>query len=207
MTKLMIDEMCSEFLNYMYEHKNKGFSLNSAQYCNERTIHNLISISNFYRKNIIQKNPDKTFLNMGVGPGFLEWVCKKFEVNNLESVELKSELNKNRLTYEWFTNYLDVDDKITYRCNSIKQDTFKIFDCNKQFDYILCIRFSPIVSSKFGISQARESLHKFKPYAKKAIIPSTIYAHDVALHLRSIAEDIWNDEQIILNLENFNLYK
>lgn len=208
MARLIVSDLCHEFLNYMYSENLERFNLNAAQYCNERNVHDQIMSAIDNRKNIIEKYPEKSFLNIGVGPGFLEWDCKKFNINNLDSVELQPELQKQMLlTYNWILDYLDVQDRITYRCNDIRKDGFEIFECNKTYDFILCFRFPPIGLNKNGVDGVKEVLSRLSRYGKKVIVNSNTNTKEIDIFLKSIAEEIWDDEFIIVDLQKFNLYK
>lgn len=208
MAQLIVSDLCHEFLNYMYSEDLEKFNLNAAQYCNERNVHDQIRSAISNRKNIIEKYPEKSFLNIGVGPGFLEWACKKFNINNLDSVELQPELQKQMLlTYNWILDYLDVQDRISYRCNDIRKDDFEIFGCNKTYDFILCFRFTKIGLNRDGITGVKEVISRLSRYGKKLIINSSTNKPEIDKFLRDISDEILEDEFIVVDLQKFNLYK
>jgi hypothetical protein len=86
---------------------------------------------------------NNTYLNLGMGPGFLENLVDIHGKINLESVEWIEQ----RENFSIIRKFMDIDNRLTYDCNSIYDENFEIYNCNKKYDYILLIRFYPLNKS------------------------------------------------------------
>lgn len=179
-----------------------GEHFGTIQYCNLHICesHLDVSIENY---NILSRLPrDTTFLNFGMGPGFLENLVDLHGKINLESVEW----NNQKINFSKFRTYLEIDNRLTYECNSVYDDNFEIYDCNKKYDYILLIRFYPLNKTNSSLDEVINILNKFKKYADKAIIMDNMsnYQKDVLDYFNSISVkntifDNIND-RIVINL-------
>jgi hypothetical protein len=143
-----------------------------------------------------------TYLNLGTGIGFLERFIKDFGNVNLDSVEWEDQY----FQFEDIRKFCEIVP--TYKCNDINEDNFKIFDCNKKYDYILLIRFYPLNKKNNSLKQVKNILNKLKQYSDKVIILDdlhTNYNKEVIDYFNSIAYkklslDYYYD-YVILNLE------
>ena len=84
---------------------------------------------------------------------------------------------------------MDIDNRLTYDCNSIYDENFEIYNCNKKYDYILLIRFYPLNKASSNLDQVKTLLNRLKKYSDKALIcdsMSTNYNDDVLDYFKSI---------------------
>ena len=101
---------------------------------------------------------------------------------------------------------MDIDNRLTYDCNSIYDENFEIYNCNKKYDYILLIRFYPLNKASSNLDQVKILLNRLKKYSDKAIIVdsmSTNYNNDVLYYFKSIKSQypiLSNDDYRIINL-------
>lgn len=140
----------------------KHFSL--IQYTNYDAVYNNVDVSKVVYNSIARLPRNSTFLNIGMGIGTLERIVSLHQKINLESVEWEEQAYIFNIVNE----YLEV--KPTYYCNDITQDNFKIFECDKRYDYILLIRFFPLNDTMSDLEKAKNILTKLKEYSDKAVV-------------------------------------
>jgi hypothetical protein len=137
------------------------------QYMNESVLKGLFNL-NHKIYNIIENYPSNTtFLNIGMGAGFLEYYVEKYQKVNLESVEKDSSFKK----YLHLKEEIGIDKRNFYLCGNIKKENFQIYDCNKSYDYIILIRFTPLNKLLSPlVSDLEIILNRLKKYSNKFII-------------------------------------
>ena len=171
-------------LNHSHLFKDEHFS--TIQYCNTFVCENHLDISIEIYNNLSSLPRKNTYLNFGMGPGFLENLTELHGKINLESVEwIAQKENFSRIRM-----FLDIENTLTYECNSIYDDDFEIYNCNKKYDYILLIRFYPLNKTNSNLDQVKNILNKLKKYSDKAIILDSMennYKEDVLNYFNSIS--------------------
>ena len=163
--------------------KKHNFSV--IQYVNIETLKAHIEVSTRIY-NILARLPrSNTYLNFGMGAGFLERIVKLLGKINLESVEWEEQ----DVLFKPLREHLEVD--VNYICNSIHDDNFEIYECNKTYDYIILTRFFPLNRAHSDLQQVKEILTKLKKYCDKAILIDYYanYDKDVVEYFNSICEE------------------
>ena len=109
---------------------------------------------------------DKSYLNVGMGGGFLELVAKQRGGYNIESIEWDQQEPIFRPLRVGF----DVDNYLIDIVGDINSDEFTI-NTDKHYDYVILSRFFPI-NKKWAGTEERfwELINKFKQYADGVII-------------------------------------
>ena len=143
---------------------NEHFSI--IQYSNPIILDRYFSIARQIYNEIARTPRTNTYLNFGMGAGFLEYYTKNYGKINLESVEW----NQQKEHFSELRKSFDVDDQLTYTCNDIRNDDFEIFNCNKIYDFIILTRFYTINKKYSDTLKAEEILNKLKKYSNKFII-------------------------------------
>jgi len=136
------------------------------QYSNPIVLDRYFSIGRQIYNEIARTPRSNTYLNMGMGAGFLEYYVKNYGKINLESVEWDQQ-NEH---FSKLRKSFDVDDQLTYTCNNIRNNDFKIFNCDKMYDFIILTRFYPINKKYSDTLKVKEILNKLKIYSNKFII-------------------------------------
>jgi hypothetical protein len=143
---------------------NEYFSI--IQYSNPIILDRYFSTARQIYNEVARTPRTNTYLNFGMGAGFLEYYVKNYGKINMESVEWDQQNEHFSILRKSF----DVDDQLTYICNDIRNDDFKIFDCDKTYDFIILTRFYPINKKYSDTLKAEEILNKLKKYSNKFII-------------------------------------
>ena len=136
------------------------------QYSNPVILDRYFSIARQIYNEIARTPRSNTYLNIGMGAGFLEYYVKNYGKINLESVEWDQQKEHFSILRKDF----DVDDQLTYVCNDIRNNDFEIFDCNKTYDFIILTRFYPINKKYSDTLKVEGILNKLKKYSNKFII-------------------------------------
>ena len=155
-------------LNFCLLHQNiftdEHFSI--IQYSNPIVLDRYFSTARQIYNEIARTPRSNTYLNIGMGAGFLEYYVKNYGKINLESVEWDQQKEHFLILRKDF----DVEDQLTYTCNDIRNNDFEIFDCNKTYDFIILTRFYPINKKYSDTLKVEEILNKLKKYSNKFII-------------------------------------
>jgi hypothetical protein len=162
-----------------------GEQFSIIQYSNPSILNKHFNLSRKIYNCIAQTPRQNTYLNMGMGCGFLEYYVKNYGKINLESVEW---VNQNK-QFLIMRNLLNVDDQVTYICNDIRSDDFKIFNCSKKYDFIILTRFYPINSTfSPNVDSVKKILIKLKIYSDKIILIDSYikYNNEVSKFFNSI---------------------
>jgi hypothetical protein len=136
------------------------------QYSNPVILDRYFSIARQIYNEIARTPRSNTYLNIGMGAGFLEYYVKNYGKINLESVEWDQQKEHFSILRKDF----DVDDQLTYVCNDIRNNDFEIFDCDKIYDFIILTRFYPINKKYSDTLKVEEILNKLKKHSNKFII-------------------------------------
>lgn len=146
-----------------------NFSL--IQYSNQTVLKGHIKGS-INTLNYLDKN--KSYLNVGMGGGFLELVAKQRGGYNIESIEWDQQEPIFRPLRVGF----DVDNYLIDIVGDINSDEFTI-NTDKHYDYAILSRFFPI-NKKWAVTEERfwELINKFKQYADGVIIFDAISNFD-----------------------------
>lgn len=142
----------------------KEYNYSVIQYINIETLKSFIQISTEIYNKLARLPRNNTYLNFGMGAGFLERTVKIHGKINFESVEWEEQ----DILFQPLRKHLEVD--VDYICNSVYDDDFEIYGCNKTYDYIILTRFFPLNKTHSNLEQVKEILTKFKKYSDKAII-------------------------------------
>lgn len=142
--------------------KEENFSV--IQYINIETVKLFIQTSTEIYNKLARLPRSNTYLNFGMGAGFLERIVLLLGKINLESVEWEGQ----DVLFKPLREHLEVD--VNYMCNSIYDDDFEIYGCNKTYDYIILTRFFPLNKANSNLQQVKEILIKFRKYSDKAIL-------------------------------------
>lgn len=134
------------------------------QYVNTETVKSFIETATDTYNAIARMPRNLTFLNMGMGAGFLERTVLLYGKVNLESVEWEEQ----DILFYPLREHLGV--KADYLCNSIFNENFEIYECNQRYDYIIATRFVPLNHSNANLKEVKEILNRFKKYSDKLII-------------------------------------
>jgi hypothetical protein len=151
-------------LSHPHLFKDEHFS--TIQYCNHFVCKNHLNVSIDIYNDLSSLSKENTYLNFGMGPGFLENLSELHGKINLESVEWIDQ----KENFSIIRQYLEIDNTLTYDCNSVYDEDFKIYNCDKNYDYILLIRFYPLNKKNNTLDQVKNILSKLKKYSDKAII-------------------------------------
>jgi hypothetical protein len=143
---------------------NEHFSI--IQYSNPIILDRYFSIARQIYNEVARTPRTNTYLNFGMGAGFLEYYTKNYGKINLESVEW----DQQKEHFSELRKSFNVDDQLTYTCNDIRNNDFEIFNCNKIYDFIILTRFYPINKKYSDTLKAEEILKKLKKYSNKFII-------------------------------------
>lgn len=155
----------------------------TVQYSNVTMLHQLNHACKDIFNSMARLRRGSTYLNIGTGPGLLEFYCKQFKLINMDSVEWDEQV-KN---FSVIRKALDVEPD--YLCNDITADNFEIYNCEKKYDYVVLVRFFPLNKDYANLDQVKERLAKFKPYADHAIIIDNIdwtFTHKVYQYLETL---------------------
>jgi hypothetical protein len=141
-----------------------------AQYCNPSS---LVDVQSSIYNMIKMLSRHKSYLNIGTGPGLLEYTASK-EGFNIESVEFLDMDDNTQEIYSILRELLEVN--VTYKSTDFYTN-YDILNCSKTYDTILLYRFGP-----FQIDCSPELIDKFfnvlSRYSDTLIIhhgPSSIY--------------------------------
>jgi len=166
-----LTDMATAYLAFLLENKEihqkvwKEENFSVIQYANVEVLKTFVSIAvDVY--NALARMPRHTgltFLNVGMGAGFLERIVKLHEKIDLKSVEWEEQDD----LFKPLRHHLEVE--TDYICNSIFDD-FEIYQCDEKFSYVLLIRFFPLNKRFSNLEEVKELLTKFKKYSDKAII-------------------------------------
>ena len=162
-----------------------GEHFSTIQYSNFLICQNHLKISIDIYNILSRMSRNNTYLNLGMGPGFLENLVDIHGKINLESVEWIEQ----KENFSIIRKFMDIDNRLTYDCNSIYDENFEIYNCNKKYDYILLIRFYPLNKASSNLDQVKTLLNRLKKYSDKALIcdsMSTNYNDDVLDYFKSI---------------------
>ena len=146
------------FMHWCVEQATDDFHSNVVQYANERMNEHLYSFS----QNIVDTlNPNKTYLNIGTGVGFLEYCAREANIMMTTMEQYPNDTPISR-SYEWWLNKLNIN--VDYRMTSFDDwQNFKIKGPAERFDEILATRFGPFQRPK--PRSIVESLKILKEYA------------------------------------------
>lgn len=177
------DNSTIQLLDVAYDHldfvlKNPEYfktkdHFSTVQYSNVTLLSQLDDVCKKIYNSLARTRRDSTYLNIGTGPGILEFYANEFKAANIDSVEW----DQQERNFSVIRKALNVEP--TYLCNDVRDNNFDIYNCNKKYDYVLLIRFFPINAENATVSQLKDRLSKFKKYANKAIIIDNI---DVAFN-------------------------
>lgn len=189
------------YLNYLLfnpearDAAQKPDNFSVIQYINIDAMKRYIETSTEVYNRLARLPRTNTYLNLGMGAGFLERIVHLLGKINLESVEWE----KQDVLFRPLRDHLDVN--VNYICNSVYDDNFEIYGCNKTYDYILLIRFFPL-NKKLSpeLEKVKSILRKLKKYADKAILIDYYdnYEEDVRDFFHSI------QDKPLPNSENFD---
>lgn len=139
----------------------------TIQYCNIEVLHNHFNIARKTYNELARAPRSNSYLNLGMGAGFLEYYIENHGKINIESVEW-IEQTKN---FSILLKKLNIEHRLTYECNDIRLDDFEIFNCNKTYDYIILTRFYPINKKHVStVNDLENILKKLQKYSDKFII-------------------------------------
>lgn len=182
-------DLSSGYLQYLLLHseevtetarKKDNFSV--IQYINIETLKSFIEINTEIYNALALLPGNNTYLNLGMGPGFLERIVALSGKLNLESVEWEEQ----DILFKPLREHLDVN--VDYICNSVFDKDFQIYKCNKTYDYIIAFRFFPLNKHFSDLDQVKDILVKLQKYGKKLILidPHFKYEEDVKEFFNSI---------------------
>jgi hypothetical protein len=144
---------------------DKNFSI--IQYIHPNVIDSHFDLHKKIYNKIAKTPRNYTFLNLGMGGGFLEYYVKNHGKINLESAEW----DQQEKQFSVLRNEIGVDDQLAYICSDIRSDDFEIFDCNKTYDYIILTRFFPLNKlSAPNLDDVKVVLNRLEKYSNKFII-------------------------------------
>lgn len=190
--KYNLSSISRSYLNYLLfnpkardaARKIENFSV--IQYINIDALKKSIKTSTEVYNRLARLPRANTYLNMGMGAGFFERIVYLLGKINLESVEWEEQ----DILFKPLRDHLDVD--VNYICNSVNDDNFEIYGCNKTYDYILLIRFFPLNKKlTTDLEKVKSILRKLKKYANKAILIDFYknYQEDVVEFFESIKDE------------------
>tara|TARA_B110000977_G_C10774920_1_gene376201 strand:+ start:5 stop:643 length:639 start_codon:yes stop_codon:yes gene_type:complete len=165
--EVIIDQASEDHLYYVMKHKELfavPMHLSTVQYMNAKNMRNQIKFNELLYKRLLTFDRGGIYLDIGIGPAFLEFVNnrlgKKLHISTVEWEEQVDHFKCVRESWEVPVDYL---------CTDVLADDFKIRDCETFYDYVLLQRFFPVYKTS-GKERIQEVLTKFTPYAKSAII-------------------------------------
>jgi|TARA_R110000744_G_scaffold171501_3_gene290036 hypothetical protein len=117
-----------------------------------------------------QLDQSKSYLDMGMGAGFLEAVQRRLGHENIVGVEWE----KQEPVFRGLRKVFDVDNTLSEICISVFDDDFTL--SQPTHDYVVFNRFFPINKKNSPtVDDFNLILEKFKPYAKGFILADTKY--------------------------------
>jgi len=165
--EVLIEQTAEDHLYYVMKHKElfaDPMHLSTVQYMNSKNVRNQIKFNELLYKRLLSFDREGIYLDIGVGPAFLELVNntlgKKLHISTVEWEEQVEHFKCVRESW---------DVPVDYQCTDVLADDFKIHNCETYYDYVLLQRFFPVYKTK-GEERIKEVLTKFTPYAKRAII-------------------------------------
>lgn len=166
---LELTNLAEKYLNFAINNPEyfNGVNWSTIQYSNISILQSHAEIS----RNIVDflspfASSGKSFLNLGMGPGFLENYVSFRNNWNFESCEWEQQ-DKN---FDLIRDHLGIQERLNYFMNSIYDDDFEIFDCNKKYDYIIAIRFFPLNGENSSLDEIKQILKKLSKYGDKLIL-------------------------------------
>jgi hypothetical protein len=172
-----LDDLCQDYLLYIINHMEilrfRPWD-SQIQYLVTDThrIHLNQAVDTYKALQKLNIDFSKT-LNVGTGGGYFEYVCKHFNTL-IDTVEYEDDrlITDGVRSFRVLRKYFNID--LTYKMSSILKDNFKIYDCNKKYDYIILFRFlyhstteqNQIVDYK----KTYDILNKLSKYADNVII-------------------------------------
>lgn len=117
-----------------------------------------------------QLDQSKSYLDMGMGAGFLEAVQRRLGHENIVGVEWE----KQEPVFRGLRKVFGVDNTLSEICISVFDDDFTL--SQPTHDYVVFNRFFPINKKNSPtVDDFNLILEKFKPYAKGFILADTKY--------------------------------
>lgn len=138
----------------------------------------------------------KSYLDMGMGAGFLEAVQRRLGRRDVVGIEWEQQ----EPVFKGLREIFGVDDLLNEVCGSVFDDDFSLNQ--KQYDYVIFNRFFPINKKNSPtVDDFNSMLEKFKPYAKGFILADTVLNYfppvlDRLRKLNTVAYDDPNDFQV-----------
>lgn len=163
-----LDKVSYDYLKYILTSDTSKYfdrhHFSLVQYCNPKVLRDNL----FSNQALIEYlSKDLTYLNIGMGGGFLEAVSENHQIDSVE-------WDKQEPFFRPLRKALEVDHYLKYTVSDIKDNSF-VIKTDKVYDYAIFSRFFPI-NRKWCKSSEKffEILHKVKPYCKGIIIFDTI---------------------------------
>lgn len=159
----------NNYLNFCIQNPDlfQGENFSTIQYCNPGVIFDHFYISRLIYNELARTPRSNTYLNFGMGGGFLEHYVENYNKVNLESVEW----DYQKANFTSLLKDFDLEHRLTYECNDIRNDNFEIYNCNKKYDYIILTRFYPLNKKNCKtVDEVSQLLEKLKVYADRFII-------------------------------------
>tara|TARA_R110000868_G_scaffold204872_1_gene453021 strand:- start:114 stop:719 length:606 start_codon:yes stop_codon:yes gene_type:complete len=197
---LDLKTLCNDYTKFAINNEKlfSGVNYSTIQYCNISVCRNHNRVSAAIH-NFLSLYKNKTFLNIGMGPGFLENRIAISKSVQMDSVEWENQVQN----FEPILKHFDIKDKLTYTCNDITKDNFEIYNCNKTYDYLLLVRFFPLNAANATLEQTKERLNKLKKYSNKIFLFDIIeenYTNEQVEYFASIGENTPLGDSILLTL-------
>lgn len=139
-------------------------NFSTVQYMNSKNVRNQVKFNELLYKRIFNLYKSGIFLDLGVGPGFLEYVnIKNNRKLQLTTVEWETQVD----CFKSIRDSFGVD--VNYLCSDILSDDFKIHGCETYYDYVILQRFFPVYKTP-SLERTQLVLEKLVPYAKYALV-------------------------------------
>jgi|TARA_B110000503_G_scaffold249_1_gene369 hypothetical protein len=163
----VIEKASEDHLYYVMKHKELfavPMHLSTVQYMNAKNMRNQLKFNELLYKRLLAFDRGGIYLDIGVGPAFLEYANNELGKKlHLSTVEWEEQVDHFKCVRDSWKVTVD------YECNDILKDDFKIHNCETYYDYVLLQRFFPVYKTT-GTQRIDDVLTKFVPYAKTAII-------------------------------------
>jgi hypothetical protein len=162
-----IDSAATAHLYYVMKHKLifcEPHNFSTVQYMNSKNVRNQVKFNDLLYKRIFSLYKEGVFLDLGVGPGFLEFInIKNSRKIQLSTVEWETQVD----CFKSIRNSFGV--VVNYLCSDILSDDFKIHECETYYDYVILQRFFPVYKTP-SLERTELVLKKLVPYAKYALV-------------------------------------
>lgn len=164
------DVLESCFKHHQYVLNNKEYfltdkTIDATQYMNYTVHAQQVKLTELFYKQLRRIHNHKlqvVFLNLSVGPPFLEMINRKFKNDvRISSAEFHSQIK----CYDAIKKYYDID-PVNYICTDFDSENFEILKCKTFFTYVVLRDFVPY----WKIQDLKLALSKFKIYSKRIIL-------------------------------------